>query len=101
MEDSRVAFPSLPFTQGRGRAHADGQEWDPIQQHQKPTIRLGCPNARRTKANKLESSLEHSAKAVCQGEIPKDYGLEPRMWGETIKEVRLKLTEFPSPPIAI
>lgn len=101
VEDSHVASHSLTFTQGRGRTHADGQEWDPIQQHQKPTIRLGCPNTYRTKANKLESSLEHSAKAVCQGEIPEDYGLEPRMWGETTKEVRLKLTKFPSPPIAM
>lgn len=79
----------------------DGQEWDPIQQYRKPTARLGCPYTRGTKANKLELSLEHSAKAVCQGEIPKEYGLEPRMWGERIKEAHLKMTEFPSPPIAM
>ncbi|KAJ7397217.1 hypothetical protein BTVI_137423 [Pitangus sulphuratus] len=85
---------------GRGHAHADGQEWDPIRQYRKPTARLGCPNTQRTKANKLEPSPEHSAKAVCQREIPKDYGLEPRMWGERIKEVHLKVTEFPPPPIA-
>lgn len=63
--------------------------------------RPGCPNRHRTKANKLEPSLEHSAKAACQREIPKDYGLEPRMWGQGIKEVHLKLTEFPSPPISV
>lgn len=60
-----------------------------------------CPNVHRTKENKLEPSLEHSAKALCQREIPKDYGLEPRMWGQRIKEVHLKLPEFPSPPIAV
>lgn len=97
VEDICVASSSLAFTQGRGRAHADGQEWDPIHQYRKPTASLGCPNTHRTKANKLEPSLEHSAKAVCQGEIPKDYGLEPRMWGDRIKEVHLKLPKFPSP----
>lgn len=97
MEDTCIASSSLTFTQGRGRAHADGQERDPIQQYRKPTARLGCPNTQGTKANKLEPSLEHSAKAVCPGEIPKDYGLEPRTEGERIKEVHLKLTEFPSP----
>lgn len=82
----------------------DGQGWDPVQQYQKPRLglatRLGCPNTHGIKANKLEPSLEHFAKAVCQGEIPKEYGLYPRMWGERIKEVHLKLTEFPSLPTA-
>lgn len=84
--------------QGRGGAHADGQERDSLW---KPTARPGGPNTHSTKANKLEPSRERSAKAVCQREIPKVYGLEPRMWGQRVKEVHLKLTEFPSPPIAL
>lgn len=96
-----VASGGHVCAQGSGGARADGQEQDSIRQHWKPTARPGCPDTHRTKANKLEPSREHSAKAVCQREIPKDYGLEPRMWGEGVKEVHLKLTEFPSPPIAL
>lgn len=47
-----------------------------------PQPGLAAPTQTGQKANKLEPSLEHSAKAVCQGEIPKEYGPEPRMWGE-------------------
>lgn len=94
-KDICIAFPLLHT---RGDAHIDGQHWDPVQQYQKPTARLGCPNRLGIKANKLDSSLEHLAKAVCQGEIPSKDGLQPGMWGERIKEVHLKLTRIPSPP---